>query len=324
MHLMRSLMLVLAAMVGSLAHGQTYPAKTITLLVTYPPGGPADAVARAIAPALQRELGQAVIVDNIGGVGGALGAQKVLAAAPDGHTIMFATPIELMQTPMAVAGAKYRPEDFRMIGPIASTYLVMIVRPDLPVASVAEFVALAKKPGAKELTYGSVGRGSAYHLVAERFARDTGIKMLHVPYKGAQQLVTDLAGGQIDMAFLALGGSVRGLLQQGRFKTIGYTGRSRHPAFPNTPTMDESTAVKDFVFDLWGALMVGKNVPEPVVARLSTALNEALKKPQLRENLEATGVLPADPTGLGRSAGFYASEIARYQSIGRSINLQPE
>ena len=106
------------------------------------------------------------------------------------------------------------------------------------------------------------------------------------------------------MAFLALGGSVRGLLQQGRFKTIGYTGRSRHPAFPNTPTMDESTAVKDFVFDLWGALMVGKNVPEPVVARLSTALNEALKKPQLRQNLEATGVLPADPTGLGLFRGL--------------------
>ena len=88
--------------------------------------------------------------------------------------------------------------------------------------------------------------------------------------------------------------------------------------------MDESKAVKDFVFDLWGALTVGKNVPEPVVARLSTALNEALKQPQLRENLEATGVLPADSTGLGRAAGFYASEIARYQSIGRSINLQPE
>lgn len=324
MQMLRSLMLILAAAIGPLAHGQTYPAKTVTLLVAYPPGGPADAVARAIAPTLQTELGQAVIVDNIAGVGGALGAQRVLSAAPDGHTIMFATPIELVQTPMAVAGAKYRPEDFRMIGPVASTHLAMIVRPDLPVASVGEFIALAKKPGAKELTYGSVGRGSAYHLVAERFAQDTGIKMLHVPYKGAQQLVTDLAGGQIDMAFLALGGPVPGLLQQGRFKTIGYTGRSRHPTFPQTPTMDESKVVKDFVFDLWGALVVSKNVPDPVVAKLSTALKQALKQPQLRKTLEATGVLPADPAALDQVADFYASEITRYQSIGRSINLQPE
>lgn len=324
MRLLRNLLLLLSTMASCLAHGQTYPTKMITLLVPYSAGGQADAIARAVAPALQKELGQTVIVDNVAGVGGSLGAQKILAAAADGHTIMFGTPIELVQTPMAVAGVRYKSDDFRMIGPIASTYLMMIVRPDLPVASVADFVALAKKPGANELSYGSVGRGSAYHLVAERFAQDTGIKMLHVPYKGAQQAITDLAGGQIDMAFLALGGPVPGLLQSGKFKAIGYTGRSRHPAFPNTPTLDESKLVKDFNFDLWGALMVGKNVPESVTAKLSTALNQALKQPQLRKDLEATGVQPADPMDLARAASFYASEIARYQRIGKSINLQPE
>lgn len=324
MRMLPNLLLALSTMACGLAHGQTYPTKTIALLVPYSAGGQADAVARAVAPALQKELGQTVIVENIAGVGGALGAQKVLAAAADGHTIMFGSPIELVQTPMAVVSAKYKPEDFRMIGPIGSTYLMMIVRPDLPVASVADFVALAKKPGSKELSYASVGRGSAYHLVAERFAQDTGIKMLHVPYKGAQQAITDLAGGQIDMAFFALGGPIPGLLKTGKFKAIGFTGRSRHPAFPNTPTLDESKLVKDFNFDLWGALMVSKNVPEPVAARLSAALNQALKQPQLRTGLEATGVQPADPTDLARAAGFFASEIARYQRIGKSINLQPE
>lgn len=324
MRTLRNLLVLLSTMAACLAHGQTYPTKTITLLVPFPAGGQADAAARAIAPALQKELGQTVIVDNVAGVGGSLGAQKVIAAAADGHTLMFGTPIELVQTPMAVASVKYKPNDFRMVGPVGSTYFMMIVRPDLPVANVADFVALAKKSGTKEMSYGSVGRGSAYHLVSERFARDTGIKILHVPYKGAQQTITDLAGSQIDMAFLALGGPVQGLLQAGKFRAIGYTGRSRHPAFPNTPTMDESKLVQDFVFDLWGALMVGKNVPEPVVAQLSAALSRTLKRPQLRKDLEATGVLPVEPMDLAQAASFYASEIARYQRIGKSINLQPE
>ena len=160
MRMLRTLLLVASTAASFLAHGQTYPTKTITLLVPFPAGGQADAVARAIAPGLQKELGQTVIVDNAAGVGGTLGTQKVLAAPADGHTLMFGTSIELMQTPMAMAGVKYKPEDLRMVGPVASTYLMMIVRPDLPVASVADFVALAKKSGTKELSYGSVGRGS--------------------------------------------------------------------------------------------------------------------------------------------------------------------
>lgn len=324
MKLLRTLLLAASTVACGLAHGQAYPTKTITLLVAFPAGGQADAVARAIAPALQKQLGQTVIVDNAAGVGGALGAQKVLNAAADGYTLMFGTPIELVQTPMAVAGAKYQPQDFRMIGPVASTYMMMTVRPDLPASRVAEFVALAKQPGAGEISYGSVGRGSAYHLVAERFAHDTGIKMLHVPYKGAQQLITDLAGGQIDMAFLPLGGPVPGLLQTGKFKAIGYAAASRHAKFPNTPTLDESKLVTDFNFDLWGALMVSGKVSEPVAARLSGALKQALKQPQLRQDLEASGVQPAEPMDLAQAARFYASEFIRYQRIGSSINLQPE
>jgi len=307
---------------GALA--QAYPSRPVSLVVAFPAGGQADASARTIVQALQSALGQPVVVDNVPGVGGALGAQKVLAAPPDGHTVFFGTPIELVQTPMALASIKYKPEHFRMVGPVASTYLMMIVRSDLPVASVADFVVLAKKPGARELSFGSVGRGTAYHLVAERLAHETGVKMLHVPYKGAQQLITDLAGGQIDMAFLAMGGPVPGLLQTGKFKAIGFTGPSRHPAFPNTPTMNESRVVKDFVFDLWGSLMVPRNLPEPIVAKLSAALRDVLKQPQVRASLEAMGVQPANPVDLAQAARFYGSEIARYRSIGQSIDLRPE
>lgn len=303
---------------------QTYPTRPITLLVPFPAGGQADALARATAPALQKELGQPVIVENTAGVGGALGAQRVLNAPPDGYTLMFGTPIELIQTPMAVAGARYQPDAFRMVAPVLSTYLMMVVRSELPVNNVAEFVALARSRAANELNYGSVGRGSAYHLVAERFAQDTGVKMVHVPYRGAQQMITDLAGGQIDMGFLAMGGPVPGLLQTGKFKAIGYTGTTRHPAFPNVATLNESKLVKDFNFDLWGAVMAHRNVPEAVVAKVHAAVNTALRQPQFRKNLEATGVIPAEPTSLARAAAFYASETVRYQRVGKSIDLQPE
>lgn len=245
-------------------------------------------------------------------------------APADGYTLLFGTPIELIQTPMAVAGARYQPDAFRMVAPVVSTYLMMVVRSDLPVASVGEFVALARSRAAGELNYGSVGRGSAYHLVAERFAQDTGVKMVHVPYRGAQQMITDLAGGQIDMGFLALGVPVPGLLQTGKFKAIGYTGTSRHPAFPSAATLNESKLVKDFNFDLWGAVMAHRNVPEPVVAKVHAAVNAALRQPQFRKGLEATGVLPADTMSLSRAAAFYAPEIARYQRVGQSIDLQPE
>ncbi len=211
-----------------------------------------------------------------------------------------------------------------MVGPVASTYLMMIVRADLPVASVVDFVALAKKSSPKELSYGSVGRGTAYHLVAERFAQEAGVKMLHIPYKAAQQLITDLAGGQIDMAFLAMGGPVPGLLQTGKFKALGFTGPSRHLAFPTIPTMNETKVVKDFVFDLWGSIMVPMGLPEPVVARLSKALSQVLIEPKVRSSLESMGVQPADPMDQVQAARFYGSEIARYRMIGQSIDLKPE
>lgn len=133
----------------------------MNLVVAYSAGGQADAVARTLVQALQSALGQLVVIDNLPGVGGSLGAQKVRTAPPDGYTVLFGTPIELVQTPMAVASVKYKPENFRMRGPVASTYLMMIVRADPPVASMVDFVALAKKSSAKELSHGSVGRGTA-------------------------------------------------------------------------------------------------------------------------------------------------------------------
>lgn len=297
--------------------------KPISMLVAYPAGGQADVTARTVVPTMQKVLGQTLVVENIAGAAGSIGAQKMRDAKADGSAIMCATPIELVQTPMAMR-TKYVSEDFRMIGQIGSTYMMLVTRPTLPVKDLNELIALAKKGGNKELSFGSNGRGSIYHLVAERFAQDVGAKLLHVPYKGAAQIFTDLAGGQIDLVFMPLGGPVTGMIQSGKFKAIAYTGPKRHPLFFNVPTMNETGLVKDFVFDAWAGVMAPKSMPDTVAQRLNTALAEALRQPSVRQELEGAGATPANPMTLAEADKLYSAEIARYQAIGKAINLQPE
>lgn len=311
------------ALSPSAAHADAYPSKLITSLVAFPAGGQSDVTWRVLLPSLQKILGQAIVVENVAGAGGSLGVQKFLHAPADGYTLLAATTIEVIQTPLALATVKYKSEDFRMVAPIASTYMMLVVRPTLEVGSAAELVALAKKKDG-QLSFGSVGAGSAYHLVTERFAKETGVKLLHVPYKGAAQMFTDLAGGQIDLAFMPLGGPVPGMIQTGKFKPLAFTGPSRHPNFPNIPTLNETQVVKDFVFDVWVALMMSKATPEPVVRRLNAALTEVIRQPQIRKEIDASGGIPAQPMTLAEADRFYHGEITRYRAIAKEINLKPE
>ena len=317
--------LALSALVAApAALAQAYPSKLVTGVVAFPAGAQADVTARMVTSEMQKRLGQSLIIDNVAGVGGALGAQKVLSAPADGHTLLFATVIESTQTPLAMASVKYKSEDFRMVGPVASTYMMVVVRPSLQVQSLADLVAMAKKSGDKPMTYGSVGRGSIYHLVAERFAADTGVKLLHVPYKGAAQLLPDIVGGQIDLVFLPLGGPVAGMLQKGQLKPLAFTGPKRHPAFPNVPTIEETKLLKDFQFNAWVGLLVPKATPDAVVTKLNAILGETLREPKVRADIEATGGMAADPMPLDAAARFYSDEIARYRAIAKQIGLQPE
>lgn len=306
------------------ASAQVYPSKLVTGIVAYPAGAQGDVTARLVVPELQRHLGQTVIVENIAGVGGTRGAQKALAAPADGHTLLLATAIETTQTPLAMASAKYKAEDFRMVGQIASTHLMLVVRPTLPVHSVNDLIALSKKTADRPLTFGSVGRGSVYHLVTERFAGDTGIKLLHVPYKGAAPLITDAAGGAIDIVFMPVGGPVLGMIQKGLLKPLAYTGSSRHAAFPDIPTMEETGLVKNFKFDVWLALMASKSTPEAVMVKLNAVLREVMREPKVRVSIAAAGGIPAAPMTLAEAARFYADETASYRAIAQSIGLQPE
>jgi tripartite-type tricarboxylate transporter receptor subunit TctC len=322
--LKRSLFGLLCSAAVLQAAAQTFPSKAVNLVVPYPAGGPSDFVARQLQPELNRLLGQPVIIENIGGVGGAIGIQKVLSAPADGYNMTLGTPMELVLAPLAMSAVKFKPDDMKLAAQLVTTTMVLITRKDLPANNVEELIAMAKKPGAKELSYGSVGPGSLYHLIGEKFAQQTGTKMLHVPYKGAAPLMTDLMGGQIDMVFIPLAGSTPAMITEGKVKALGLTTKTPHPRFPNIPALAAQKGLEGFEFDLWAGIEVPKNTPADVTARLNKAIYEALQNADIRKAYEATGNTVAKPMSPEELARVYNSETARYQAIAKSINLQPQ
>jgi tripartite-type tricarboxylate transporter receptor subunit TctC len=306
------------------AVAQGYPAKTVNLMVPYPAGGPSDAIARIFNNPLGKELGQQVLVENLGGVSGALAAQKVLAAPADGHYIFQGSPNEVILSPLANAAVKLKTEDFRLVHPVADAVMVFVTRKDLPVHSVDELIALARKSADRPLTYGSVGIGSLYHLILENVQASTGVKLAHVPYKGNAPLLQDIGGGQVDFAVLVYSAAMGALADQGRLKVIGQLGAQRSELLKNVPTASEGQALKNFSYKIWTGFMVPKSTPEDVVVRLHAAIGKTLRDPAVQSQLAAQTQLASAPMTLAESARFFEAESARYRAIARQINLLPQ
>ena len=306
------------------AFSQSYPSKPVSLMVPYPAGGPSDAAARIFTAPLGKELGQQVIVDNLGGVSGALAAQKVLAAPADGYYLFQGSPNEVILAPLANAAVKLKAEDFRLVHPVTDAVMVVVARKDLPANNMDELIALARKSADKPLTYGSVGIGSLYHLILGDVQKRTGIQLIHAPYKGNAPLLTDIGGGQVDFAVLVYSAGMGAMADQGRLKVIGQLGAQRSELLKNVPTVSEGKELKDFAFQIWSGFMVPKNTPEDVVQRLHKAIGATLKDPGVRAQLAAQTQLAAPPMSLAEAAKFYEAETARYRAIAKSINLQPQ
>jgi len=306
------------------AFAQNYPSKPVSLMVPYPAGGPSDAAARIFTAPLGKELGQQVIVDNLGGVSGALAAQKVLAAPADGYYLFQGSPNEVILAPLANAAVKLKAEDFRLVHPVTDAVMVVVARKDLPANNIDELIALARKSADKPLTYGSVGIGSLYHLILEDVQKRTGIQLIHAPYKGNAPLLTDIGGGQVDFAVLVYSAGMGAMADQGRLKVIGQLGAQRSELLKNVPTVSEGKELKDFAFQIWSGFMVPKNTPEDVVQRLHKAIGATLKDPGVRAQLAAQTQLAAPPMSLAEAQKFYEAETARYRAIAKSINLQPQ
>lgn len=314
---------------STLAQAQTFPTKQVNLMVPYPAGGLSDAIARIVERPLTKAFGQQVIVENLGGVGGALAAQKVLASPADGHLIYQGSPNELILAPMALQAVKYKAEDFRMVQIIGAFPMAVLARKDLGANNIEELAVLAKKAAAsgKPLTYGSVGVGSFYHILGEHFAHQVDAAMTHVPYKGAAPLFQDLAGGQVDVSFIVVGAQQMGLVDQGRMKVLGTlapAGKVEAPFLKAFPSINDSKVVKDFAYNAWTGYFVRKDTPEPVVQALNKALATAMGDPEVRKQLEQLGgMLPAMMTPAEASKE-YETQTARFRAIAKSIKLEAQ
>ncbi len=308
------------------AYAQTYPSKPVTLMVPYPAGGLSDVIARTVNNTLSKNFGQPVIIENLGGASGSIGAQKVLQAPSDGQMIFQGSPNELILAPLAISAVKYKSEDFRLVQMIATAQIGFLARKDLPVNNVDEFLAYARKE-AKEgrpISYASVGPGSFYHLLGEHLSKVTDIPMTHVPYKGIAPAIQDLLGGQIDIFLAPMGKANVELQKQGKLKVLAMLNSERLEPMKDYPAISESKSLKSFTFNIWTGYFVKKNTPEPIVQTIHKAITDALTDPAVRAGLEANSQLVAKPLPLQTVGKAYVDGTAQFRAIAKAINLQPQ
>ena len=323
---LRASTLIAGLLLAGSAWAQAFPAKPVTLMVPYPAGGLSDVIARTINTSLAKQLGQPVIVENLGGASGGIAAQKVLNAPADGHMIFQGSPNELILAPLANAAIKYKSEDFRLVQMISINPMAMFARKDLPAANGDELVAYAKKTAAagKPLTYASVGPGSMYHLLGEHMSKLTGVTMTHVPYKGAAPAQQDLMAGEVDVFMTPYGKGPVQLAEEGKLKVVAALSVERQDLIKKAPTLNESAALKGFVFDTWSGYFVHKDTPEAVVQALHKALSEVANDPAIRASLEAHAMTVPRPQSLAAMTKVYGDNTGRYRGIAKAINLQPQ
>jgi tripartite-type tricarboxylate transporter receptor subunit TctC len=313
-------------LLAAAAHAQTYPSKAVTLMVPYPAGGLSDVIARTVNNTLSKNLGQPVIVENLGGASGSIGAQKVLQAPSDGHMVFQGSPNELILAPLALSAVKYKSEDFRLVQMISTAHIGFLARKDLPVTNVDEFLDYARKEAkaGRPVTYASVGPGSFYHLLGEHLSKVTGIPMTHVPYKGIAPAVQDLLGGQIDIFLAPMGKANVELQKQGKLKILAMLDNERLEQMKDYPAISESKGLKNFTFNIWTGYFVKKDTPEPIVQALHKAITDTLSDATVRSGLEANSQVVAKPLPLATVGAAYVDGTAQFRAIAKAINLQPQ
>ena len=308
------------------AHAQSYPSKPVVLMVPYPAGGLSDVIARTVNNSLSKNFGQPVLVENLGGASGAIGAQKVLSAPSDGQMIFQGSPNELILAPLAISAIKYKSEDFRLVQMIATAQIGFLARKDLPVSNVDEFLDYARKEAkaGRPITYASVGPGSFYHLLGEHLSKVTDIPMTHVPYKGIAPALQDVMGGQVDIFLAPMGKANVELQKQGKLKVLAMLNSERIESFKDYPAISESKALKTFAFNIWTGYFVKKDTPEPVVQVIYKAITDSLTDPAVRGGLEANSLVVAKPLSLQAVDKAYVDGTAQFRAIAKAINLQPQ
>jgi tripartite-type tricarboxylate transporter receptor subunit TctC len=313
-----ALALALAAS-GALAQG--YPAKPIRVVIPFVAGGSSDIVGRAIASKFQEFLGQPGVVENKPGANGAIAAEFVAKAEPDGYTILVGSIGVFSINAALFKDLRYQPlRDFAPITLAVTTPNVLITRPDLPVNSMQQLVDFAKKnPG--KLSYCSSGTGSSDHLTGELLKQSADILAVHVPYRGGAACQTDIMGSQVDISFQNLG-AVTNYIRANRMKALAVTASERHPQLPNVPAVGEA-GFPGLVVTSWQAAAAPAKTPREIIARLNDAAVKALRSPEIRERMNQIGfdVVAGTPQDFGR---FMKDEVERWTKVVERGGIKPD
>jgi tripartite-type tricarboxylate transporter receptor subunit TctC len=303
------------------AQAQVGPGKTLTLMVPYPAGGLSDAIARNLQPAIQKVLGQTVIVENLGGASGGIAAQKLLQTPADGRMIFQGSPNELILSPLVNPDIKFKPDQFRHVTQITQNPLILLARPDHPANSVDELIEYARKLG-KPVPYGSVGIGSLYHILSEELAKQSAFKVTHIPYRGAAPMFQDLGSGQVEFAILPYATSYKGLQEQKKLKMLGWVSKARNPFIPELPSFGESKNLPNFDHSIWAGIFVRKDTPEDIVKALNVAMADVMKTTEVRTAVGNTGSIVIDTTSLNVAQRFYEDQVKTLDAMTKDISFK--
>jgi tripartite-type tricarboxylate transporter receptor subunit TctC len=304
----------LALFGSAMAHAQTYPTKTITMIVPFAAGGPTDTVARLVAQSMGTKLKQQIIIENVGGAGGTIGAARVAKAAPDGYTL-FLHHIGQSTAPALYRKLSYNAQtDFEPIGLVTDVPMTIVARKDFPAKDFREFLSYVKANKDK-ITYANAGVGSASHLCGMLFMTAIGTDLTTVPYKGTGPAMNDLLGGQVDF-MCDQTTNTTSQIKSGKIKAYGVTTKTRLAAMPDLPTLNEA-GLPGFEVAVWHGMYAPKGTPKPIIDTLASALQTALKDPNVKQRFNDLGTEPvaekrATPEAL---RAHVKSEIERWSPI---------
>jgi len=298
------------------ALAQEYPGKPIRIVVPLAAGGGTDLLARVIAGKLREKFGQPVTVENRSGASGNIGAEAVFKAPPDGYTLLFTQPAPLAVNKALYAKLAYEPEQFVPIALVSMQDILLAVNPAVPARNLQELIAYARaNPG--KLNFGSSGAGSAPHLAAELFNAMAGVKMVHVPYKGAAESMAATLGGQVDLTFFAFSTALRNA-QAGKLRAIAVGGTKRNPQLPDVPSISE--LLPGYSATSWTALVAPPGTPAPVAQKLAQAISEIVKMPDVQGRLIDAGDESFDSTPA-RMAAFLREESQRWGNLIKAVGI---
>lgn len=311
---------LLVAGTSAFQYAYAYPERPIRVVVPFPPGGGADVTMRIMSDPLRAQLGQPLVIDNRGGASTIIGTEIVAKAKPDGYTILIATTTFAIN-PSLHATLPYDPvKDLSPITLVAFTPYILVVHPSLPVKTVKDLIALAKeRPG--QLTYASVGNGSATHLATEMIVSRAGIKLVHVPYKGSAPALGDLIGGHVSLYLGSMPASVP-QARSGKLRAVAVTGARRAPAAPEVPTIAES-GLPGYEFNSWYGLFAPAGTPPAIIDQIQGAVRKVLERADMRERMLAEGNETVGNTP-GEFAAVIRSDISKYAKIVKAANIRPD